>query len=614
MHYLSVQNLTCVQGAKTLFDSISFGIEAGEKIALIGINGCGKTSLLNEIVAVSQTPNAAIMTKQGLKISYLSQLPTFDPQYTILDHIFQSNTPTARVLRSYHRCLEDPSLGAELSECLAQMDIYGAWDYEAKITAILDELKLYQLHLPMSTLSGGMIKKVSLAQVFFEEADLLILDEPTNHLDIETITWLENTLKKMNKALLMVTHDRYFLNKVCTKIIEIDKKQLFTYHGNYQAYLEQKALRLKTQQRTEENIEAILRVELEWLSRGPKARSTKQKARIQRIDAMQTREVEEKNIDIELGVAGRRLGKKILELKEVTKTFENRVVIPAFSYTFKQREKIGILGPNGSGKTTLLNLITGQISPDSGIIDAGVNTFFGYFDQHSRTLETDLTVYEHIHKIGSYITLHDGTQLSAAKLLEQFLFPSYMFKTKIKDLSGGERRRLDLVSMLLKNPNFLLFDEPTNDLDITTLSILENFLLTFAGCAVVISHDRYFMDRVVDQLLVFDEGQLTHFSGTYSDYVFMQQEKGIKQKVAPAIKKSEPPQRDLHKSQKQEMKTLETEIQALELEFKKIDQFFLSNAGSALDYEIAGKRRKEVEQSLEIKFAKWEQLASLEAL
>lgn len=617
MSLISVQNLTCTQGSKTLFDKISFTIDEGDKVALIGVNGCGKSTLLNQIVALADTNSPFLITKQGLKLTFLPQTPTFNPDDTILDHLFRSDTPTARVIRAYHECLEAPEGDDRLTDVLTQMDLHQAWDYEARVTSILTELNIHNLNQPMSTLSGGMVKKISLAQVFFEETDLLVMDEPTNHLDIDTISWLESTLRRINTTLLMVTHDRYFLDKICTKILEIDQKTMFIYRGNYQDFLEQKDQRLVSQQKAEDSVQAIMRVELEWLKRGPKARSTKQKARKQRIEEMQNRDVISQDAAIELGVAGRRLGKKILELKSVTKEFDHRKVINNFSYLFTHGEKIGVLGPNGSGKTTLFNLVSGRMEPDLGEVEVGVNTAFGYFDQHSQVFDYDQNVYEHVKEIGEQITLFDGTQLSATKLLERFLFPASSLKTKIGNLSGGEKRRLHLVCMLLENPNFLLFDEPTNDLDITTLSILEDFLLSFAGCVMIISHDRYFMDRVVDQLLVFKpNGQITHFAGSYSDYAQAQKEAEKMAKPSPKQTETVPaapatPKIGMDKAQKQEFRKLESEIEKLEAETKRLNELFLDSSTSVQDFETGGKRLKEVEKTLAEHYARWEVLASI---
>ena len=504
MSLLSVKDLSCSQAIKVLFENATFGINENDKIALIGPNGCGKTTLLTLLSEVTQDTHPNIATQNGLTIAYLNQKLKFNPAHTIQEHLFESEDPAIKALRYYQKCLmeyqenQTPDTEDAFTNASSEMDRLDAWEYEDRVSCILKELNITNMDQHMRDLSGGMLKKISLAQFFFNKADLLILDEPTNHLDIKTIEWLEGMLAASKSALLMVTHDRYFLDKVCNKVFEIDQQQLFVYNGNYQIYLEQRDQRYAAQNKHEQSIQSVLRVELAWLRRGPKARSTKQKARKERIHTMIDRKMVTPEQVLSLNVKERRLGKKICELKHVTKTFDTRPIITDFSYIFKQGERIGILGPNGTGKTTLLNLIMGILEPDSGEVDVGINTLFGYFDQHSKEFNLDQTIYEHVTEIGTQITNHEGRLISAAKLLEQFLFPSSMLKTPIGKLSGGEKRRLHLVCLLLKNPNFLLFDEPTNDLDIQTLSVLEDFLASFAGCVIVITHDRYFMDRVVD--------------------------------------------------------------------------------------------------------------------
>ena len=625
MNLMSVQNLSCSQGVKTLFKDISFGINAGEKIALIGVNGCGKTTLLSILANIANQPNNSISTKRNLKISYLAQTPIFNPEDTIITHLFASNTPTAQIIKSYEQCLQDLEndksleLQKQLSDITAKMDLLNAWEYEARVRSVLNELEIHHLDQQMKTLSGGMIKKIGLAQIFLQEMDLLILDEPTNHLDIKTIEWLENMLTRFNATLLMVTHDRYFLDKICTRILEIDQQKLFTYEGNYEKFLEQKEFRYQNQQKEENNIQAILRVELAWLKRGPKARSTKQKARKERINDMLSNQTFSKEQVLELNTSGRRLGKKILKLTNINKSFADLNVIKDFSYTFSLEEKIGIIGPNGSGKTTLLNIISQKIRPDHGTVDVGVNTVFGYFDQHSMEFDLNKPIYEHIKDYGEYIQMPDGTKITAAKLLERFLFDSSTFKTPIGKLSGGERRRLHLVCMLLKNPNFLLFDEPTNDLDIKTLSILEDFLINFKGCLIIISHDRYFMDRVVDNLLVFEgQGKITKFTGSYTEYAETKKElaKLESRKSIPPTKKTEPKiaalpneRKKLTNFEEQEMKKLELEIEKLETEKKQLEAIFTNGEAAREDYLITGKKLKELTSRLNTMFSRWENLA-----
>ncbi len=617
----SVQNLSAVQGSKTLFQNIAFGIEDGEKCALIGVNGCGKTTLLSLIQEAVQTPHPNVMVRQGLSIGYLPQLPFFSPDDTILDHLFSSQSKIVRSIKQYHAVLDQlethpsPDLERQLAEASETLDHLDAWPYEQRVASILKELHIHDLTQKMAALSGGMIKKIGLAQTFFEDVDLLILDEPTNHLDVETIQWLTVALKKRPSAVLMVTHDRYFLDSICTKIFEIDQQTLFTIPGNYQRFLEQRDFRYSSQKREQDVIQSTLRREMEWLKRGPKARSTKQKARKDRIYDMMSSKKFSPEAVLELGVQHQRLGKKIIDVKKIKKSFNGQLVITDFTYAFTAGEKIGVIGPNGVGKTTFLNVMTEQLEPDSGTIEVGQNTRFAYFDQHSRVLDDDKTIYEHISSIGDTIELYDGSRLSASKLLERFLFPSQMLSTLIGKLSGGEKRRLHLVSLLLSNPNFLVFDEPTNDLDIITLSVLEDFLHAFRGCILIISHDRYFMDRVIDKLFIFEgQGKIRPFVGSYTDYLDTLADIEEAQKAAVVSKPQEKPSASTEKKrltygETQEFKKLEQDIHNLEDEKVRLTNLFSSPDVPASDYETSGKRLVEIEQLLDEKLKRWEYLA-----
>lgn len=619
MTLLSINKLTCQQGIKLLFDSATFSVDEKDKIAVIGPNGSGKTTLLSLISAAIDSPLPEIAVKKGLRVSTLSQNPDVDPNHSIQDHLFKSQAKASVAIQNYHRQLErynndqSPEIETAFTAASEEMDHLNLWEYEDRVNSILRELNISQLDQKIKDLSGGMRKKIALAQTFFEDSELLILDEPTNHLDITTIEWLEGMLKKQQSAIVMVTHDRYFLDKVCTKIIEIDQQQVFVYNGNYQTYLEQRAQRYLAQEKQESSIQSVLRVELAWLKRGPKARSTKQKARKERIGNMMARKVFDAEDELSLNVSERRLGKKILELKNVSKSFAERLLIRDFSYAFSKGKKIGVLGPNGVGKSTLLNLIMEKLMPDSGEIEVGVNTVFGYFDQHSGDFDLNQTVYEHVSEIGSQFVCPDGATLSASKLLERFLFPSSMLKTTIGKLSGGERRRLHLVCLLLKNPNFLLFDEPTNDLDTQTLSVLEDFLLSFSGCVILISHDRYLMDRVVNHLLVFDkDAQITPFQGNYSEYVdILKDATDMREKQAQTPEKKD----SLNVSGKrtnrecEEMKHLESEVARLELEKDSLAAIFASPNSTSGDFETAGKQMKAIVSQLDEALARWEVLA-----
>ena len=597
MSLLSVNNLSCSQAIKTLFEDATFTVSETDKIAVIGLNGSGKTTLLNILANAVTTPNEHISVKRGLRLTSMAQNPDLNPEHSIRDHLYGSTSAASKAIREYHKQLEhysvdqSPDVEKAFSLATEQMDHLKGWEYEDRISSILKELHITQLDQKISSLSGGMRKKIALAQTFFEEVALLILDEPTNHLDILTIEWLQEMLKRQNSAIVMVTHDRYFLDKVCTKIIEIDQQRIFVYNGNYQTYLEQRAQRYAAQEKHESSIQSVLRVELAWLRRGPKARLTKQKARKDRIHNMIDRKIQTTPETLLLNVGARRLGKKVLELKNISKSFGEKRVIRNFSYTFTRGDKIGILGPNGAGKTTLINLISERLAPDTGEIDVGVNTVFGYFDQHSQAFDPELTIYEHVTEIASHFVTHDGATISAAKLLERFLFPSSMLKATIDRLSGGERRRLHLVCLLLENPNFLLFDEPTNDLDIQTLSVLEDFLLNFAGCIIIISHDRYLMDRVVGNLLVFNNNaEIATFEGNYTDY--METLKDIeslakKQPHTLSLKNSNSEtSAKLTNKECEELKQLEITIEELELEKDTLNPTFSNPRGLLKQYSI----------------------------
>ncbi|OHD10933.1 MAG: hypothetical protein A2086_16495 [Spirochaetes bacterium GWD1_27_9] len=624
MNLLSIDNVSKIQGNKKLFQNISFGVEEGQKIALIGINGCGKTTLLRIIAGLENIDGGAVSKNKEAKINFLEQIPTFNPENTILEHIFNSNNALVVLIKKYEElCL---NMGKNITEneekefhkITEEMDKKNAWEYEHNIKSILTELEIDDLSKKMNSLSGGMLKKVALAQCLIGDANLLIMDEPTNHLDLKTINYLEEYLKKTDKALILVTHDRYFLDEICNLIIEIERNELYKYEGNYSYYLEKKSEIENSLLKEDDRIENTLRKELEWYKRQPKARTTKSKSRMDSIDAMIAHEKFKKNGDVELSITGRRLGKKILEITGVTKSFNGRVVVKPFSYVFKQNEKIGIIGPNGSGKSTFLNILTALISPDGGNVDKGINTVFGYFTQNKEDFNPDMRLIDYVKKTADVITLNNGKSVTAAKMLERFLFPTNTHYNAISNLSGGEKRRLYLLNILMANPNFLLLDEPTNDLDIKTLSILENFLNDFEGCLIVVTHDRYFMNRVVDHLLVFDEnGNVESFPGNYSDYLAYEDAKKnsilqeeVKQKPAPEKEVKE--KKKLSFKEKKELEEIEKEIEKLENEKKEID---ISLSGNNFDPEKIktwSKRYAEIEEKLPKLIDRWEYLASFE--
>lgn len=623
MNLISVEKLSFSHGIKTLFKDISFGINEGQKIALIGVNGCGKSTLLKMISGKDDRP-ANIKRKKGLRVTFLEQLPTYEPDHTILEHIFNSDSPLIQVLKEYEHCCsllqKDDSQKTQdsFSEISNKMDQLGAWEYENEVASILSQLGINDLELKMDTLSGGMLKKVALAQVLLDNSDILILDEPTNHLDIETIQWLEQSLQKINRTVIMVTHDRYFLDTICNSIYEIDKEKLIQFDGNYSYYLQKKAEMEYDANRQEQKIQSILRTELKWLNKRPQARATKQKARQDRAYAMLDRDKPVQQQTIELGVASRRLGNKILELTDISKSFGNNEVIKEFSYKFSKKSRIGIVGPNGSGKSTFLNLITENIKPDSGEVDRGVNTHFGYFDQHSDILEKDITIFEFFKREGNYITLHDGSTLSPTQLLEKFLFNKASFNTKIGDLSGGEKRRLHLVWSLLKNPNFLIFDEPTNDLDVKTLSVLEDFLVNYDGCLLVVSHDRYFMDRVCEYLFILKgDGTIDQYPGNYTDFLDYKNDaeallkKNKKHATNTNTKTTKETKKKLSFNEQREYESIDKEIEKLETEKSKLEETF-NSADCDFESDTYKKdivRHKELQTTIDEKWQRWEYLS-----
>ena len=545
---LSIKDLGKIGRDEPLFSGVTFGLNSGEKAALIGRNGCGKSTLLACIAGTLTSEEGSIVTAKECGISFLPQNPAFNPHDTIRDHIFKSESSKLKVIQQYEEVCQklastdsqDAKTSAQLQDQLNQlfeeMTQRDLWNYESQIKQILTTLGITDLTPTMGSLSGGMAKKVALAQVLIDDTGLLLLDEPTNQLDVQSIAWLEEYLRTTERAVLMVTHDRYFLDNVCSSIYELARKRIKLYTGNYSQYLEKKATEAEIEANTEKRIESVLRTEREWLLRGPQARGTKARARVDAIHRMINREKFAADKGFTFEVAGRRLGGTILELENVSKNWpkpngSSQNILKDFSYIFRKGERLGIFGGNGTGKSTLLNLLTGSLEPDSGTIKTGVNTVFGYYQQNPQ-LEMAKegchvpTVLEYIQEAAEVITLNNGKTLSATRLLEQFGFEGRIQYSAVTNLSGGEMKRLYLVRLLMGNPNFLVLDEPTNDFDIFTLSILESFLEGYSGCLVVVSHDRCFMDKTVDTLLILDgSGMVSGFVGTCSEYLdFLKQE------------------------------------------------------------------------------------------
>ncbi len=519
-----------------LFKDVTFGLNEGDKAAIIGRNGTGKSTLLNVIAGLLPADEGQITINKLSGVSYLPQNPEFDGENTIREHIFKSESPKLKLINEYEDLCEKMADGltngqqSRFDALTLEMDKGDLWNYESQIRSILGVLGINDLSRKMKALSGGMVKKVALAQVLVEDTKLLLLDEPTNHLDIQTIYWLQNYLHDTKRTVLMVTHDRYFLDAVCNNIYELFRYHLKLYEGNYSTYLEKKEIEAEIEENTERRIESVLRFERDWLRRGPCARGTKAKARIQRDMQLINREKFAKDKGFQFEVAGRRLGGKILELHGISKNFlktsDNAPVIRDFSYTFSKGEKIGIFGGNGSGKSTLLNIITGNLPPDSGEVIKGENTFFGYYQQNPVFKDLSMTVLDYIKEAADVVEMNDGRTLSASLFLKQFGFEGKIQHSMLSTLSGGERKRVFLVRLLISNPNFLILDEPTNDFDIFTMNILEEFLLGYKGCLLIVSHDRYFMDKIADTMFIMeDDGGISGFVGKCSEYIEYLEEK-----------------------------------------------------------------------------------------
>jgi len=520
VNYLSVENIAKSFGERVLFSGISFGINEGQKIGFVAKNGTGKTSLLNMLSGEDVPDEGEIVFRKNLKTAFLSQEPNLDPDLTIEETILASDNPILQIIARYEKALKNPEETDIYQAAFDAMDAHNAWDFETRYTQILHKLKLEDLAIKVSSLSGGQKKRLALASALLQNPDLLIMDEPTNHLDLEMIEWLEQLFAKENFTIFMVTHDRYFLERVCNEIVELDEGQLYSYKGNYSYYLEKRDARIETQATETGKAKQLYKKELDWMRRQPKARTTKSKSRIDDFSEIKQRAHQRRNDqEVELELNMERLGTKIVELHNVSKSYGDKELFTNINYNFQKGERAGIIGKNGTGKSTFLNMLTGQLQPDTGKVVIGETVQFGYYTQKGITIKPGQKVIEVVREFGDYIPLKKGRQISAGQLLERFLFDRKKQYDFVEKLSGGERKRLYLCTVLIKNPNFLILDEPTNDLDIVTLNVLESFLLDFPGCLLVVSHDRYFMDKIVDHLFVFKgEGEIQDFPGNYSDY------------------------------------------------------------------------------------------------
>ncbi|MFC2104029.1 ABC-F family ATP-binding cassette domain-containing protein [Bacteroidota bacterium] len=623
LSYLQVDNLKKSFGDLILFEGITFGIDRDQKVALVAKNGTGKSTLLNIISGKDSQDQGKITFKRDLKISFLEQNPPLNLNNTIIDEVFHSSEEVKSAILEYNKAIEIDDKNM-LSKAMEKMDHLQAWDYDVKVKQILTKLKIGEYNKKISNLSGGEKKRVALASVLIEEPDLLLLDEPTNHLDLDMIEWLENYLKNTRSTLLMVTHDRYFLDRVCNEIVEMDNSQIYQYKGNYSYFIQKREERLNAEEALVEKAKNILRKEEDWMRRMPKARSTKAKYRIdnyyQLKDVASSGRQEE---EMRINVQSSRMGKKIIEIKNLNKKFKDFAVLKDFSYNFTRGEKVGIVGDNGTGKSTFLNLITQNIQADSGIVDVGQTVVFGYYKQDGIQFKEDQRVIDIVQEIAEVVTLGNGRQMGVKEFLNFFLFPFDMHYTPISKLSGGEKRRLYLVTVLMRKPNFLILDEPTNDLDIMTLAVLEEYLSTFDGCVIVVSHDRFFMDQVVDHLFVFSGGgDIKDFPGNYSHYrEWLTKTEKEQKKEVQAVSKKEPvrpaggkpktdkPKIKLSFNEKREFEQLEKNIADLENEKTKLEEDISSGITNNEDLIKKSNRIGEIIKLLDQKSDRWLELS-----
>ncbi|WP_431135792.1 ribosomal protection-like ABC-F family protein [Psychroserpens mesophilus] len=586
MNYITVENISKSYGELELFSNLSFSIHKDDKIAFVAKNGSGKTSILNILSGDDSPDSGQVVMRNGLRVSFLSQSPHFEDSLTINDTIFNSDSPQLKIIENYEKALLNPEDTETYQKAFEQMEIHNAWEFELQFKQILSQLKLDDLNQKINTMSGGQIKRLALAQALISNPDVLVLDEPTNHLDLEMIEWLEQYFAKSQFTLFMVTHDRYFLERVCNEIIELDHGKLYTYKGNYSYYLENKEARIQLEQVETGKAKQLFKKELEWMRCQPKARTTKSKSRIDDFSDIKKRAHQRrKDHKVELEINMERLGSKVVEFHKVSKSFKDKVILDGFEYVFKRGERIGIIGKNGTGKSTFLNMLTQTLQPDTGKIIIGDTVKFGYYTQGGIEVKPDQKVIDVIKAFGEYIPLSKGRQISAKQLLERFLFDGKKQHDFVEKLSGGEQKRLYLCTVLIQNPNFLILDEPTNDLDIVTLNILEEFLLDFPGCLLVVSHDRYFMDKIVDHLFVFKgDGEVQDFPGNYSDYREYESSKPSEIKSDVKANSVSEQKEDQNKAQKlsyneqKEYKNLESKIRSLELDKKAIEKKFLDES------------------------------------
>lgn len=620
MHFISAKNISKSYGITPLFTNLTFHINKGNKIALVARNGTGKSTLLKILAGQETTDAGEVWINKEITVAFFEQEPNLKLDTSILNNVLSQNHPSVQAIKTYESAVEDENEQA-IQQAIVLMDELQAWDFEQKVKQILTKLNIHHLQQMVKDLSGGQKKRIALAKTlidigFDNKPTLLVMDEPTNHLDVEMIEWLENYLGSQNITLLMVTHDRYFLDSVCNEIWEIDNEQLYTYTGDYEQYLEQKAARIENQQANIDKAKSEFRKELEWMRKQPRARTTKAKSRIDRFYTVKEKAHQQiSDQQLQLSVKMNRIGGKVLELKKLNKKFDDKIILNGFDYTFKKGERIGIIGKNGTGKTTFLNIIQEIEKADSGKINVGETIIFGNFSQMGLAFKENIRVIEYVKNIAENFPLAKGGSISAAKFLELFLFTPEKQYTYIQSLSGGEKKRLQLLTILFKNPNFLILDEPTNDLDLPTLGVLENFLQDYPGCVLIVSHDRYFMDKLVDHLFVFEgNGVIKDFAGNYSQY---RDEIVEKEEAKTQTKKEEQAKPVIASTNKvsykfkREFDLLETEIPELENEKKQLEEQMGNGNLSYQEIEKIAQRIGEIQTSLEEKELRWLELSEM---
>ncbi|NJB72369.1 ATP-binding cassette subfamily F protein uup [Saonia flava] len=623
MNLLTVENIAKSYGERVLFENLSFGINKDQKIALIAKNGTGKTSILN-ILSGKDAPDAGqVNYRKGIKMSFLDQEPDLNPNLTIEETILDSGNEVLKVISNYEHALVNPENEEAYQHAFEEMERLHAWDFETQYKQILFKLKLEDLSVKVGLLSGGQKKRLALANALINKPDLLVLDEPTNHLDLEMIEWLELYFAKENMTLFMVTHDRFFLERVCNEIIELDNGKLYPYKGNYSYYLEKKEARLEQEAVEHHKSKLLFKKELSWMRKQPKARTTKSKSRIDDFHAIKEKASQRrKEHEVQLEINMERMGSKILELHNISKSYPNKPILDKFSYNFLKGERIGIIGKNGTGKSTFLNIITNQDKPDTGKVVVGDTIKFGYYTQKGIVIKEGQKVIDVIREYGDFIPLKKGRQISAQQLLERFLFDRKKQYDFVEKLSGGERKRLYLCTVLIQNPNFLILDEPTNDLDIVTLNVLESFLLDFPGCLIVVSHDRYFMDKIVDHLFVFrGDAIIEDFPGNYSDYrayedsvvIEKREEKNIKSDEEPPKNtwKNEGKTKKLSYNEQKEFNRLEKDIQKLEEEKNQVQNKFSDSSLEGEEIDQLSIELQKIMNKIETKTERWFELSAL---